>query len=308
LQEQVLGMGLPRIINDHEAIGQMAAHHLLERGYTHFGFIGHRGLNWSESRRRGFCKAVAARKCLCAEYRASGKTLPHYHQRSWEKEVDSVAKWVRGLPKPSGIMACNDFRAVQLLDACCRAGVAVPEEVAVIGVDDDEVACEMAYPSLSSVIPNAVEIGYEAAATLDLLMRGKKPRDRALLIPPLGVTTRRSSDAMAITDSLVAQAMQFIREQACHGINVEDVVNHLAVSRSVLQRHFAGELGRTVHDVILGIRLDRVCQLLTGTKLPLVEIAERAGFKHVEYLSSVFKKHLRSTPNAYRRQADNKAR
>jgi LacI family transcriptional regulator len=302
LQEQVLDMGLPRIINDNEAIGRMAATHLLERGYSHFGFIGHPGLDWSEGRRRGFFAAVDGEKHSFAEYCPAGKTLPRYQHKSWEKEVESVARWVQSLPKPAGIMACNDFRAVQLLDACSRAGVAVPEEAAVIGVDDEEVACEMAYPPLSSIVPNALEIGYEAAATLDLLMRGSKPHERELRVPPVGVVARRSSDAMAIADPLVAQAMQFIRRSACGGINVEDVVAHLAVSRSSLQRRFNDELGRTLHDVILDARLERACQLLAGTKLPLAEIADRAGFKHAEYLSAVFKKHFEMTPNAYRKQ------
>jgi LacI family transcriptional regulator len=260
-------------------------------------------LDWSEGRLRGFLAAIDGEKQSFAEYRPAGKTLPRYHQKSWDKEVESVGRWVQSLPKPAGIMACNDFRAVQLLDACSRAGVAVPEEAAVIGVDDEEVACEMAYPPLSSVVPNALEIGYEAAATLDLLMRGQKPRESELCIPPVGVVARRSSDAMAIADPLVAQAMQFIHRSACNGINVEDVVTHLAVSRSVLQRRFNDELGRTLHDAILDVRLERVCQLLAGTALPIVEIADRAGFKHVEYLNAVFKKSYEMTPNAYRKQS-----
>jgi LacI family transcriptional regulator len=301
LQEQVLGLGLPRIVNDNQAIGRMAAEHLLERGFAHFGFIGHPGINWSEGRHEGFLKTIAAAGYSCHEYRGAGRTLRRYHQRSWEKEADDVAAWARTLPKPVGIMACNDFRAVQLLDACRRAGVAVPEEAAVIGVDNEDVACEMANPPLSSVVTNALHIGYEAAAMLDSLMRGRRPKSYELLLPPTGIVARRSTDIMAITDPLVASAMQLIRQHACDGINVDDLVRRLDISRSVLQRRFQHALERTVHDAILAERLRKVKELLTETDLSLPSIAERSGFSHSEYLSAVFKRQTGKTISQYRR-------
>jgi LacI family transcriptional regulator len=300
LQEQVLGLGLPRIVNDNRAVGRIAAEHLLERGFTRFAFIGHRGINWSEGRHEGFLSAVAAAGHACDEYRGAGKTLRRYHQRSWENEADDVAAWVRGLPKPVGIMACNDFRAVQLLDACRRAGVAVPEEAAVIGVDNEELACEMANPPLSSVVTNALHIGYEAAAMLDGLMRGQRPRSRELLLPPTGIVVRRSTDTMAITDPLVASAMQFIRQHACDGINVDDLLRHLPAARSVLQRRFRQTLHRTIHDAIVGERIRKVKELLAETSLSLADIAQRTGFVHAEYLSTVFKQRTGTTATEYR--------
>lgn len=302
LQEQVLGLGLPRIINDNEAVGRMAATHLLERGFTHFGFLGHPGIAWSEGRRDGFRAVAAKAGHSCDEFGAARRTLPRYHQRSWEKEMDDVAAWIRAMPKPAGIMACNDFRAVQLLDACRRAGVAVPEEVAVIGVDNEEVACEMANPQLSSVATNPLHIGYEAAAALDWLMRGEKPRELELLVPPTGIVTRRSTDVMAITDPRVAQAMQFIRQHAAEGINVDDLLRHVAVSRSVLQRRFQKVLGKTIHEAILDERLRRVRRLLAETSLTRDQIARRAGFEHPEYLSMAFKRHAGMTLTQYRRE------
>ena len=303
LNEQVTGLGLPLIFNDHRKIGRLAAEHLLDRGFAQFAFIGHPGIYWSDERREGLVMRLEEAGCTCEEYLGTGRTRRRYHQQSWEKEMDDVAEWVEGLPKPVGVLACNDFRAVQFLDACRRAGVAVPEEVAVIGVDDEEVACELAHPSLSSVVPGALHMGYEAAAMLDVLMHGGTPREQEIHIPPTGVVTRASTDIMAIADPVVASAMEFIRLQACERIGVDDVVRHVGGSRSVLQRRFRKILKRSIRDAIEVIRIDRVKKLLDQTDLTRDEIAWRTGFDHAEYLSAVFKRHTGTTPSGYRRQA-----
>ena len=199
-------------------------------------------------------------------------------------------------------MAGNDPRGIQLLDACRRAGVAVPEEVAVVGVDNDELVCELAYPPLSSVIPDAVRIGYEAAALLDRLMKGEPAPAAMQTIPPQGLAIRQSSDVTAIADPRLADAMRFIREHACDGIGVDDVLDHLAVSRSVLQRLFRKHFDRTILDTITGVRIARVKQLLTETDLPLAAIAQRAGFSYMEYLSNTFRRQTGWTPSAFRRE------
>ena len=250
LQEQVLGLGLPRIVNDNEAIGRMAAAHLLERGFAHFGFIGHPGIGWSEGRRDGFAATVTAAGHVCDDYRAAGKTLPRYQQQSWEKEMDHAASWVRALPKPAGILAGNDFLAVQLLDACRRGGVAVPEEVAVIGVDNDEVACEMAHPPLSSVVTNALQIGYEAAAALDALMRGKRTPAEECISSRQPASSRGGARKLRRSPIRWWPKHEYLRQHACDGINVDDLLRHLAVSRSVLQRRFQKTLQKTVHEVL----------------------------------------------------------
>jgi LacI family transcriptional regulator len=217
-------------------------------------------------------------------------------------EVDAVAQWIQSLPKPLGLMACNDFRGIQALDACRRAGIAVPEEVAVIGVDNEELVCTLAYPPLSSVVPDARRIGYEAAALLDRLMRGEPEPATPLSIPPAEVVTRLSTDVNAITDPEVAAAMRFIREHACEGIGVHDILCQVPVSRSVLQRRFRRLLGRSIHAVIAGVRLRHAKQLLVETDLPLAAIAKRTGFSHVEYLCAAFRQSVGSPPGAYRRE------
>jgi len=302
LNEQLRGLGAPLISNDHVTIGRLAAEHLLQRGFTRFGNIGHPGFFWADKRCEEFARTVRAAGHSCEEFRGKAEDLRALSQRSWGMETDDVARWVSGLSKPVGIMACDDFRAVQLLAACVLDDVAVPEQVAVIGVGDDDVACELANPPLSSVMLNARRMGYEAAALLDRLMRGESPPEQELRIPPLGVVTRQSTDLTAIADPVVAKAMRFIREHACEGINVEDVLRHVLMSRTALQDHFRNTVKRSIHDVIVDTRIRRVTEMLAAGILSLADITERAGFKHVEYMSNVLKKRTGWTPARYRRE------
>ncbi|HEY1108871.1 MAG TPA: substrate-binding domain-containing protein, partial [Opitutaceae bacterium] len=214
----------------------------------------------------------------------------------------ALRAWVDALPKPVGIMAAYDIRGQQVLDACRSASLAVPSDVAVIGVDNDALLCDLASPPLTSVIPNAHRAGYEAAALLEKLMAGRKVPATAHLIPPLGVAARQSTDVLAVDDRDVARAVQFIREHACEGINVSDLLRTVPLSRRVLEQRFQKLLGRTPREEILHVRLARVRQLLGETDLPLYLIAERTGFEHVEYLSVVFKRETGQTPSEYRQE------
>ena len=302
LDDQRTGPGSAQIRSDHEAIGSLAADHLLDRGYTRFAFFGYPNLDWSRRCYEGFAARVRAEGYACAEYGAAQPVSWGHHLPSWETELNGVSRWIADQPRPLGLMACNDFRGVQALDACRRAGIAVPEEVAVIGVDNEVLACELAYPPLSSVIPDCRRIGYEAAAMLDQFMNGAAVPAETCVIPPLGIVSRQSSDATAIADPAVALAMRFIREHARDGIGVEDVLDRVPVSRSILQRRFRAVLGRTIHDMIAAERLRRVKELLVETDLSLPLVADRAGFTHPEYLSAVFRKATGFTLAAYRRR------
>jgi LacI family transcriptional regulator len=291
---------LPTVQSDHEAIGAMAAEHFLERGFQHYAYFGYSEYDWSRRRRDGFAAAVRSDACSFNEYQLA-QHVPRGHP-SWDQEIDGVSHWIADLPKPIGMMACNDFFGVQAIDACRRANVAVPEEVAVIGVDNEILACELAVPPLSSVIPDCHRIGYEAAELLDRLMNGESQSKPRRDVPPLGIATRLSTDITAITDPVVAEAMRFIRMHACDGIHVEDVIDRVAVSRSALQRRFRRMLGRTMHDIIAGVRLQRVKELLIETDLRLPEVADRAGFVHVEYLSAAFRQATGLSPGVFRKE------
>jgi LacI family transcriptional regulator len=221
--------------------------------------------------------------------------------------MEHVVRWVKKLPKPVGVMACDDFRGLQLLEACASEGIAVPQEVAVIGVGNDDVACEVASPPLSSIMLNSFRMGYEAAALLDRLMRGERVDAVERLLPPLDVVTRQSTDVMAVADPVVSSAMRFIHEHACDGIKVTDVLRHVLVSRTVLEDRFHRALDRSAHEMILESRTKRVKELLAQTELSLADIADRAGFKHVEYLCTVFKRETGWTPTRYREEHGQKA-
>jgi LacI family transcriptional regulator len=302
LNDQGPGPCRPHLRSDHRAEGALAAEHLRERGFTSFAFFGYPQFAWSRECRSGFVSALQAAGHSCAYYRRAQRVSWGHQQPSWEVEVEGVAQWIQSLPKPLGLMACNDFRGIQALDACRRAEIAVPEEVAVIGVDNEELVCTLAYPPLSSVVPNARRIGYEAAALLDRLMRGEPEPSTPLSIPPTEVITRLSTDVNAIADPEVAAAMRFIREHACEGIGVDDILTQVPVSRSVLQRRFRSLLGRSIHAVIAGVRLQRAKQLLVETDLSLAVIAKRTGFSHVEYLCAAFRQAVGLPPGAYRRE------
>jgi LacI family transcriptional regulator len=200
-------------------------------------------------------------------------------------------------------MACYDIRASQVLEACRRLGVEVPDEVAVIGVHNDELLCDLCDPPLSSVIPNARRAGYEAAALLQRMMNGERVGARNVYIRPIGVATRQSTDVVAVNDRRVSSAVRFVREHACENITVKDVLRAVPVSRSWLERRFKHHFGRTPHDQILRVRMARVRAMLATTDLPLAQIAERTGFEHVEYLSVAFKRVTGLSPSRYRAQA-----
>ncbi len=300
LNEQVIGLGLPLIYNDHPAIGRMAAHHLIERGFTHYGFCGYPDISWSDGRCAGFARTVEQAGFTLNVYQSPEPFSRGYQPVSWDKEQVHLAAWIAALPKPAGLLACNDFRAIQVLDACREAGAAVPEQVAVIGVDNEVVACELASPPLTSVVPDAFRIGYEAASLLDQLMQGRKPRISEVYIQPTGVVARQSTDITCIPDAEVAQAMRFIRDHACDGINVADVLDHVPTSRSTLQRKFRKWVRRSLHEEIMQVRLRRVRELLERSDMKLADIARRAGFDYVEHMATAFRVAMRMTPGQYR--------
>jgi len=287
---------LPWVETDDAQIAKLAAEHLLERGFRHFAFCGVARFNWSVWREEYFAARVRAAGHDCHVYQPK-------REGAAAAQVAEIGRWLRTLPKPLGVMACYDSRGQQVLDACRGEGFAVPDEVAVIGVDNDTLLCELASPPLSSVIPNAQRAGYVAAARLDRLMAGKRVTPLAELIPPLGVASRQSTDALALDDRTIAQAVRMIREHACEGINVADVLRVVPLSRRVLEQRFQKLLGRTPRAEILKVRLGRVRRLLGETDLTLYQIAERTGFTHVEYLSVVFKRETGATPSAFRAAA-----
>ncbi len=290
---------LPQVANDDDAIGRLAAAHFLERQFQHFAFSGYPDEAWASRRLNGFQQEVAGLGSFSSAFfpRNTGSLA------AYEKDQARLGTWLAGLPKPVGLMACSDRHAQRVLDACRTKGLSVPEDIAVIGVDNDEQTCRLATPPLSSVIDNPRKIGFEAARMLGEIMAGGTPRKQpsTLAIPPVGIATRQSTDITATNDPLVKRALQIIRQQAAQGMTAEQLVGQLKVSRSVLFRRFKKVLGRTPLQEINYIRLDRVKILLRQTDLTLEAIAGRTGFGHSEYLSVMFKRETGVPPSVFRK-------
>ncbi len=289
---------LPWVETDDRSIARLAAEHLLDRGFKHFGYCGDPRFNWSTWREKHFEEFLQCANHECHHYRSAISSLAPL-----EQQVSDIARWLRRLPKPVAVFACYDIRGQQVLDACRNAGLAVPDEVAVIGVDNDTLLCELSSPPLSSVIPNTQRTGYEAAALLHQMMSGKKVAPDAHLIGPLGVATRQSTDVLAIDDRHIARAVRYIREHAFEPLHIEEVLKVVPLSRRIFESRFKKLLGHTPHEEITRVRMNRVKELLAETELSLAEIAERTGFEHVEYLSAAFKKKVGRPPNQYRAES-----
>jgi LacI family transcriptional regulator len=281
---------LPMILNDNLAVGRLAAQHLADRGFCHLAYYGVRGERWSELRLQGSTEVA---KAPLAVHRSGG---------SWEASQERLKAWIAGLPRPLGLVAANDMHGLRALDACRRAGLAVPEEVAVVGADDDAELCELSDPPLSSVTFHPERVGYEAAALLDRLMAGRAGPAEPLLVPPLGVSTRQSSDILAIDDADVARAIHYIRRHAFEGITVEDVLREVPLTRRALEHRFRRRLGRTPKEEIQRLRFDQAKSLLDSTDLPVARISDRLGFHQPSYMSAVFRKETGLSPAKYRKR------
>jgi LacI family transcriptional regulator len=290
---------IPWVETDDAAIASSAADHLLERGFRHLAFCGESRFNWSRWRSEHFRKLALEAGATVNVYESTGLD-------PWTKEHNALLAWVRKLPRPAGIMACYDIKAQQLLDVCRENGLAVPEEIAVIGVDNDPLLCSLTTPPLTSVIPNTHRTGYEAAMLLDRMMNGERIATRGYLIPPIGIETRQSTDVLALADREIAAAVRFIREHACDGATIRDLLRVVPLSRRVMESRYRKATGRTPHEDLVRFRIDRVKQLLAETDHSLERIATLAGFEHPEYMSVAFKRETGITPGKFRQVAQPK--
>ena len=287
--------GFPVVKCDHEAVATMAAAHLDPCGCRGFAFVGAGECHVSESLQAAFAAAVTAFGAEAVVFRPDRRTP------SWQARQSELAKWLSGLPKPVGILAADDSRGRCVLDAARRGGLAVPRDVAVLGVGNDEPICELADPPLSSIRPDDALVGYRAAELLDRMIGSERPPTRPIVVPPVEVVVRQSTN-LATDDPDILRALRFIRQHACDGIRVEQVAAQAQLSRSTLKRRFQAAMKRSVHDEILRVRLRRAQDLLCQTDLPLDAVAERAGFRHQEYMGAVFRAKLDRTPAEFRRR------
>lgn len=292
-------VGFPTIRTNQESVARLAAKHLIERGFKNFAFCGFSEHRWSKERQLGFVSELKRENHECFVLN-SPWTTDRAH--TWEQQQELIVSWLESLPKPVGVFACNDFRGLHVLDACQRIDVHVPEQVAVIGADNDTLLCGLTNPPLTSVILNPERIGYEAAALLDQLMQVQATATEAQLVEPMGIEVRQSTDVLAIDDPQIALAVRIIRERACSGLTVAEILREVPLSRSSLERRFRHYLGRSPQAEIRSVQVKRISELLRETDLTLEQIARKVSFTHPEYLSVVFKREMGESPGRYRKR------
>ncbi|HID22543.1 MAG TPA: helix-turn-helix domain-containing protein [Planctomycetaceae bacterium] len=295
-------LGVPAVDVDHTVVGRMAAEYFLERKFRHFGFFGSERAVYSRMREAAFRDRVAQ-----AGYTASSCHIEYLADLTgaalWRKAAQKTRRWLRRLPKPAAILCSEDAPARYLADVCAQMGLRVPEDVALLGAGNDELECTLTRPALSSVAVPSRRVGFEAAALLDRMMAGEPWPAEPLLLPPLHVITRHSTDILAIEDEIVQAALHYIRVHVREPMSVGQIARDIAVSRRLLERRFRKVLGRSVLDEINRVRVERAKELLTETNLPITVVAIEAGFASVRRLDAVFARLTGLSPTSFRRRS-----
>ena len=289
---------IPLVHPDNEDIGRAAAEHLVSKGLSNFACVSIADHAGAEKRVRGFLSVVTA---VGTNHRFID-AIKLRSRSPGEPDRVELVKWLQELPKPVGVMVFNDRYAQTVVEAARRAKIRVPEEVALISVDNDDLLCSITYPPLSSVDSAGDRVGYRAAELLDSLMHGKKPPSSPILVPHRSVVARRSSDVLALNDPEVLAVMRFIREQPVDQLSIQQVLSTVSISRRTLERRFAQSIGRTVYDEIRSRRIEHGKNLLSRTDLPVEQIARECGFKHISHFSNVFEKATGVRPRKFRTQ------
>ncbi|MFA0439942.1 XylR family transcriptional regulator [Vibrio sp. 10N.286.49.C2] len=302
---------IPYVATDNQALVEVAFHHLKEKGLENFAFYGKPlddNTRWALEREKAFSSITRREGYPCSIYRGN-ETNPS----TWQYDMNRLADWLQRLPTPTGIIAVTDSRARHLLQVCQHLNIMVPDKVAVIGIDNEEIARYLTRVSLSSVGQGTKQMGYRAAKMLHRLLEAKtKEQDSQptavlkharVMVPPTQVFERQSTDFQALKDPYVIQAMHFIRHNACKGIKVDQVLSYVGISRSNMEVRFKEERGHSIHQEIHNSKLKRASNLLATTSLPIVEIAELCGYPSLQYMYTVFKKNLAQTPKEYREEA-----
>lgn len=285
--------------SDTAAVGRLAAEYFLERKFAHYAYVGEvQGVCWSVRRGEAFAEALRRAGFDCNIY--GSLTVEEKEDAGLERT--RLCAWLQALPKPVALLAAMDNRGRQVMDACAWAGLAVPCDIAVLGVDNDDDLCETTTPPMSSILLDAERASYEAAQHLDDLMRGVTRKRKIITYGPAQVVSRRSTETTQIADVVVVQAQEFIAVNACSGIGVPDVVRHVRASRRLAEQRFRQQLGRTILDEIRRVRLEHVCTLLKETNFSIGEITRTCGFDSESHLGTVFRRAYGCTMRDYRKQ------
>ena len=289
--------GKANVVTDSSAIAGMAAAHLIGCGFRHFGFCGYLNTPWSADRREVFASKI---RKAGFEVRTH-EVRPDKIAQQEGKVRESIVRWLRSVPRPIGLMACNDDLGKEVVEACRQAGLRVPDDVAIIGADNDEVVCGLSNPPLSSVAINFERAGYEAAGVLDRLMRGAMRVPPRIVVHASHVLPRQSTDIVAVENDSLAKALRFIRDHARSGVTVEAVAHAAGLSRRVLEKRFQVYLKCSALEEIRRVRTDQIARMLVETELPVGQIAGALGFEDVQHVARYFRAGKGLSPLAYRK-------
>jgi LacI family transcriptional regulator len=289
--------GFHQVRSDPTALGQLAARHLLERGLTHFAYYAFDGQPFARLKGEAFKQELKSKGYDCAWLEVKIAGAPG----SWWKSRKELVTWVKKLPRPVGIFCTWDPVARTVAVACREAKIDVPREVAILGVNNDELQCGLFSPQLSSIDGGAQRVGFEAAHLLQRLMDGEKVAKSVTEVQPLRVVVRESTDILAVPDANIAAATRHIQQELSTGVNVKQIVQRLGIGRRTLEVAFRTHLGRTVHDEIIRLQLERATHLLSDGHLSLADVAMECGFGYQSRMGNFFKKHTGMTPLEYRR-------
>jgi LacI family transcriptional regulator len=296
------GLNVPTVDVDHAAVGRMAAEYYLERRFVSFAFYGSESACYSQVEERGFRERLAQSGYAVSS--CYSDFLPDAKASAlWRKSAQKTVRWLRQLSGPVAVFACEDTAARYLADLCRQLGLRIPDDVALLGIGNDELECRLTAPWLSSVEVPSQRIGFEAAILLDRLMAGQPAPSQPILVQPLRVVTRHSTDIMAVEDETVQAALQHIRQHVGEAIRVADVAHAVAVGRRDLERRFRRFLDRSVLEEIHKARTETAANLLGDTHLPISAVARQAGFTSARQLDVVFARLKGLTPTAFRRQS-----
>ncbi|MFZ4463343.1 MAG: DNA-binding transcriptional regulator [Bacteroidales bacterium] len=289
---------IPNITGGYFETGQMGAEYLMNKGFRNFAFYGFKNIVWSRERAEGF-----------EDFLNKHGFSVHYYEHEqtpsrelWFYKPSALSQWLKELPKPVAVMACDDERGSHISEACKHAGIQIPDEVAVLGVDNDELTCNLSDPPLSSIALDVEHGGYETARLLDKLITGRQTLSDDVVVKPIHVVTRQSTDICATTDKQISAALKFIHLNIDNNINVKDVLKKVPLSRRALEIRFFKVTGSSVYKYICNLRIQKVTNKLVETDKPIAEIAIETGFSENKNLSRLFKQIKGTTPLKYRKK------
>lgn len=289
---------IPNITSKYELTGQMAADFFLQKGFRNFAFYGYKDVVWSEERYMGFRDRVTEK--------GFGNSFFEYQKQPlenlWYYESEPLVDWIKSLPHPVALMACDDTQGNRIMEVCRVLGIHIPEEISVLGVDNDEIICSLSEPPLSSVSLNIAKGGYEAARLIDKLMQDKESAYEDVIIQPVTIVNRLSTDIYATDNPAILAALRYIHQNLANKINVEDIVKQVPLSRRLLEVRFRQVTGQSIYQYVSDLRMERFSQLLLAGNEPIADLAMQVGLSDFKNLSRQFKSWKGCTPIEFRKR------